>query len=259
MRLLINKGLIFLIFILICQNIFTADKKIDSDILIKMDEVVDSVDSKLYLHCETEREYKNYNYQIGKSIDKQPGRINIEFNSIIIPDIVSPALGPARTKIDLGNLEEGTYELEIKVEGEKSYGYLTVNPEYYRIDFEKQNRIQIIDTLLNRIPKNTIWGTIGYDERSSKLLAKDFIDSLKNLGAYQYTYRPGKYKYFEIDHTGEIMPPEDYRTNFIQKFIFKYPEDNTKLEELVGKFGNKHRDSLSIVLYTLDGKRFRSW
>jgi YbbR domain-containing protein len=161
MKQLSYTAVIFLVILLGCQKDYSIDS-IDSDIEIRLWETVDSTNRTLQLICTTERIYNCSNYTIKNTFSKSSNIINIDFKGIYIGDICLTAFGPANTVIDLGTLSNGTYNLNIKVEGKKSEGHLIVTDDYYAIELNKRRQIIIMNSPLFRIPANTIYGQVGY-------------------------------------------------------------------------------------------------
>lgn len=238
-----------------CRKDASVDK-IDSNIKIKMWETVDSTKRTLQFYCSTEKEYGCTNYGIIKTFSKSSDNIDIDFNGILIYDLCLTAIGPATTTIDLGTLSNGTYNLDIKVERKKSCGQLIVTSDYYAITLDKQKQLQIINSPLQRIPANTIWGTVGYHTSSTATLVQTFIDSLQILGATVQTYQSGDYGYFQINSSGQILPPQGHGYYFIRPFIFNYAGNTSALKTLVKKYWTSYGNSLSIMLYTTKGEIF---
>lgn len=234
-------------------------EKVDSDIKIEMWETMDSTKRTLQFNCSTEKAYGCSNYGISKTFSKSSDKIDIDFNGILIYDFCLTALGPATTTIDFGTLPNGTYNLNIKVAKEKSNGQLIVTPDYYEIKLDNQKQLQIINSPLQRVPTNTIWGTVGYHTSSSATLVQSFINSLQNLGATTQTYQSGDYGYFQVDSSGQILPPQNHGYYFVKPFILNYNGNTSALHTLVKDYGVNYGDALTITLYTTKGEIFRSW
>jgi len=233
--------------------------KIDSDIKINMRETVDSTKRSLQLYCSTEKVYECSNYVISKIFSKSSERIEINFTGIRDLTVCFNSFGPATTTIDLGIISNGTYKLIIEVEGKKSEGKLIVTSDYYKISLDKEKQLQIINSTLNRIPANTIWGTIGYHKSSTAQLVQTFIDSLQLFGSTTQTYQSGDFGYFQINSSGQILPPENHGYYFIRPYIYRYSGNTSVLKTLVKNYGTDYGDSLNIILYTTKGEIFRSW
>lgn len=190
------KRLIYILFVALFLSGCRSDSMIeviDSDVRLKLWETVDSTGRSLMLYCSTEKQYSCSNYAIDRSFNVSPGNIQIDFNGITTPEICLTSIGPATTTINLGSLANGTYQLVINVERNKSEGRLIVTSGFYEIILDQQEKLQIVNPILNRIPDNTIWGNVGYHTSTTAPLVQSFIDSLLQLGATSQVYQQGDY------------------------------------------------------------------
>lgn len=230
-----------------------------SDIEITMVETIDSTGRMFQFKCETIEEYPCANYHLLSSLNKVSNAYEIDFKGIDIPGVCLAAFGPARANIEFGNPANAVYDLVITTDETTSSGKLYVSTDYYILDFDKTGRIGFLNPILNRIPENTIWGTIGYHASDTEPLAEEFIESLKNLGAKTRSYLPGDYGYFSISSNGQIEPPENHGNYFIDAFILEYTGKSDNLKDIVRNYGLNYNDRLKILLYTTEGDMFRSW
>jgi len=251
--------IIILVFFIVSCNKDSSNEKITSDINIEMREKIDSTSRTFQFICKTQEEYPCCNYQIGNSFIKNSDRVEINFDGIIKPEVCLTAIGPATTTLDFGAISNGTYDLEINTEGKKSTGQLIITSDYYKIDLDKERKIQINYSTLQKIPTNTIWGTVGYQTNTNATVVQTFLDSLQLLGATNQTYPSGMYAYFQINSAGNILPPENHGYDHIKPYIFHYTGITSNLKTIVKEYGKNYGDSLNIVLYTTNGETFRSW
>jgi len=249
---------------------------IDSKIHIWMEEAVlrEGVakgPASLLLHCSTEKMYPAL-YPIVVDYRQSSGNIVIWFLGVNTAGPAPAAIGPASATVDLGALDNGTYNLTLSnplSNRMTTYtGVLTVSSGSYRIDLDDNPDFCFTNNPLNKTPENTIWGEIfgiGGPELPPPL--QSFLDELVNLGATAGTYSPGYYYGFQIDSSGNISLPPRLVTAlysyFDKAFIFHYSGDTAPLEQLVKKYAQYARDQgmagLEITLYTDKGERFLSW
>jgi len=235
-----------------------SDIEFDTDIKIKMKETLDSSKRTLQFYCFTEKEYGCANYGIKSTFNYSSNSIEIDFKEVLFSDFCLTAFGPARTTIDLGTISNGIYKLNIKVGKNNSEGQIVVTSNSYSILLTNQSQLQLTNSPLHRIPTNTIWGTIGYHTSFSDTLVQSFIDSLLYLGATVQTYEPGDYDYFQIDSSGQILPPQNYGNWIVRPYIFRYSGNTADLKTLLENFGTYYGNSMNIFLYTTKGEEFRS-
>lgn len=234
-------------------------RPINSDIEIRMIEILNEAGRTLELYCRTTEEYPCMNFPIDRRYSVKPGSISIRFKNVIDPGICATAFGPATTTINLGNLKPGAYNLSIDVVDSHNSGNLIITPDQYIIDIGKKKQIVLTGAVLNRVPASTIWGTIGYHQTATEPVVNEFLSSLLGLGAATRTYLPGDYGYFSIDESGEIEAPQNHGYYFIRPFIFNYSGTSGNLEDLLRTYRQNHGNDVSIMLYTSQGEIFRSW
>jgi hypothetical protein len=88
-------------------------------------------------------------------MSKNKNRIIINL-SYVLPVSPYPAFGPAVCRINIGELQNGKYEIEINIAGKISKGNLIVKDGSYELQFKTQKQLVISNYVLNRIPNNTI-------------------------------------------------------------------------------------------------------
>ncbi len=238
---------------------FFESQAIDSEIIITAWENLESANRTFELICATQESYPCSNYSIHHSISVKDQLIGIGFNKILIPNGCLTAFGPATTNINLGTLSNKTYNVEISLRNKTSKGRLIVNDSYYQFIMDREENFKLAYNKLNRIPANTVWGTVGYHAVSSENLAQSFIDSLQTIGATIRTFNLGEYGHFSINSSGGLEPPKNHGYYFIKAFIFNYPGNMDKLKSLVKNYGIRHGNALSIELKGSKGERYLSW
>jgi len=239
-----------------CKKEDSFTEAITSDIIISLFEEIDSTGNTFEMKCATEKIYNcsNFGIQTNYRIDGED--INIEFEKIIIPAICQTATGPAKSRINLENLENGTYNIEIKVGNKNNTGKLVVSDHSFNIEIENLKGLQLERNSLLRIPKNTIWGLIGYHANNTENLAQSYIDSLQILGATNANLSEGDYGYFTTNTSGDIIEPISHGYWFSIPYAFKYSNDMEILKNLIKNYKINYSDSVSINLYSSEGDHF---
>jgi hypothetical protein len=231
----------------------------DENIKIRMIENVDSVKRTLILNCATEKIFECSNYGIQTSFSVTSDKIIINFIQLQKPDICLTSLGPALAVINLGELANKNYELELNFASEKITGQLQVTTASFTATLTSQTKVQFLNPNLNRVPANTIYGTVHYHANSTNSIVQKFIDSLQYLGAKSTSYLPGDYNQFQIESNGQIKQTQDLGYYFTRYFIYNYTSNSAQLKNLVRRFGVNYPDSLLITLHTTRGETFYSW
>ena len=192
--------------------------------------------------------YNFSNFGIQTSYSVLGMDINIEFEKINTSSMCQTATGPATSKINLENLENGTYNIEIKVGNKNNIGKLVVSDYSFDIEIENLEGLQLERNPLLRIPKNTIWGLIRYHTNYTENLAQSYIDSLQILEAINANLSEGDYGFFTTNTNGYIIESTSNGYWFSIPYIFKYSNDMEILKNLIKNYKISYSDSVSINL-----------
>ena len=84
--------------------------------------------NQIYIVAETVKEFECVTYSITYSFQKNGNKINIEFLDVLKPEGCYAAFGPARTEINLGELEDNEYTIDFRLDGEETKASLSTNP-----------------------------------------------------------------------------------------------------------------------------------
>ena len=246
-------------------------------------QMVEAYDGTLSFICQTKRKYGNTCYYMDAEYEHSASNIDIALKGVIFKGNTCGLVETsASAVIDLGMLNNGTYNIDISVGAKKFTGKLVVSSDSYEVNFEDNTECYFAINQLNKIPEHTIWGSIIYyekeideeeieeieesddeeteepdDEELSELgVVESFFNELMELGAEEKLYNPGFYNAFYIDETGNITNTPEAATS--QHFIFHYQGDIEELGELVKRYTIEYRGQINISIYTYTGEGFHS-
>ncbi len=264
--LLMRKLLYCLVAVLLCTGIGSCKKSasdthssLDENLKISMRENIKDAKRTLSFYVTTEKTYPCSNYSIETSTTTGSDKIVISFIKINTPGICLTSLGPATAVIALEGLSARTYTLELHTGNDVINGQLTVSADQYVLTLPVQTKIESINPQLNRIPENTIFGTVHYHHSTTVGTVNKFIDSLQYFGAATKLYLPGDYQQFQIEANGQVKQVQDMGYYFTRYFIFHYAGDVTPLKNLVQRYGVTYKDSLLATINTSKGEVLYSW
>jgi len=145
--------------ILYARWIFDIHKlePIDSGINIRM---IEHSPQALQLNFSTKKMYPCCNFPIVFSWQLSSNIIDITFDGVFRSGICLTLPGPATAGIDLGVLNNETYQLYIHNGHETYTGELIVSSDNYKINFVDNLKVNCTNTPLNKIPENTILVTL---------------------------------------------------------------------------------------------------
>lgn len=242
-----------------CKKNASDTSSLDENLKISMRENIKDAKRTLLFYIATEKIYPCSNYSIETSTTTGSDKIVISFIKINTPGVCLTSLGPATAVIALEGLSARTYTLELHTGNDVINGQLTVSADQYVLTLPVQTKIESINPQLNRIPENTIFGTIHYHHSTTVGTVNKFIDSLQYSGAAAKTYLPGDYVQFKIETNGQIKQTQDPGYYFTRYFIFNYTGDATPFKNLVQRYGVTYKDSLLATINTSKGEVFYSW
>jgi len=228
-------------------------------------EVFENLDNGLRnveLRCVTDSIYNCINYRIDFDLNIKFDTFAITFNEIIKPNICLTALGPATAIVPLLVLST-TNEFLITVNSLTLPAQLILTDSTIEIVGGDSTWTRIVRPVLYRVPTNTIWGEVGYNDPVLRDSALTFFDSLTSLGATPETLSTGHYGYFFIDSTNAIdsilaLGPS-IGTDSLFSYIYNYTGDTTALSNLVAAYQNQAGNLVRVNVNTSDGYQFRSY
>ena len=125
-----------------------TDNSIDSIIEISANET--SPSGELVLDCRTKKQYNCSNYKIVSTARSDQNSIEISFTAVELGNLCATALGPATTKVNLGILPIGEYNLTLEIMGEQNRGLLIITQTQIIFEFDNLEGIQILTPTVPR-------------------------------------------------------------------------------------------------------------
>lgn len=232
---------------------------IDSKIRITQAEELTHSGKPYYLDLVTEKIYPCYNYSIDYVVLRRNNNFNIRLLSIHKPGICLTALGPARSRINLGNLNNGQYNLNIEINGAVESAKLDVTDSNYKISADNGLWLKYENKELRRVPEYIIWGQVGYSSDTLITVVNNFLDSLRTLGAQPRLLTPGDYGYFKIDMFGKIETPGNHGYHFVKMFLYEYRNNIADIESLMKRTQAKYFNQISLSCQTWRGDVIYGW
>ncbi|MCL2413872.1 MAG: hypothetical protein FWC94_01275 [Bacteroidales bacterium] len=245
-----------------------SNNGIDSEINITM---MEDLSGAIQLYFSTTKIYPCMNYWIDLSWKRSSNNIDVTFKGVISPGVCLRALGPATETLNLGVLNNGTYQLSFYNRDERQSGELIVSSEGYRINFANNSLVHFRNIPLNRIPENTIWVVVSYNEEN---LLLSFLEAFMELdvteksnvtrGYYSFEnyHMLGVFSGFKAENDGSITFLPSFTNcgvmlgrRFMRSFVFQNSESSANIEQLI----RQHREQIEIRAFTDKGEQFMSW
>ncbi len=207
---------------------------VDDDFTIDMFENIDNGVRNFQLDISTISPQTCLNYTISYDLDfnEQDNNIELTLNELIEPDDCIQGTSTTSLTIPFGSISEGTYRFDLNLKDAViNQGQLSVTAGHYLLEMESNDGIEILNPQLNRIPNNTIWGYVAYDNSSASTDAQDFLSNLQGLNTVfnienNNLYSAGYFGYFQLGENKELTLPGEINFNFYKSFIFQHDSDN---------------------------------
>lgn len=203
---------------------------------MRITELPDSAGRTLRLTFYTVKEYPCANFRINAELRFKDRHMQILFWDIDESGVCATAIRPASVSIDYRDLAPGNYKLSLLTKAEITDGELRVSSERFDFELLGSQLITPKRIILNRIPENTIFGTINYPDSATAATVKTFMDGLQNLGAKQQRFLPGTYDNFEVDTDGRIVQMGRMGSHYAVSFIYHYDGPDSRLRDYVRDF-----------------------
>ncbi|MEQ9442067.1 MAG: hypothetical protein RIG62_23710 [Cyclobacteriaceae bacterium] len=231
-----------------------------TDIQVEMKEYLDDQQRTLMFKFFTARDFGCINHRISYAYQQQIDGIAIALNKVEEPDACLKAMGPASAFVEIGSLNNGEYEFSLQIGDDiTNTGKLVVTPESYQLALNGDAGMNLETVLLQRVPKEAIWGTVQFFNESNDSFAKSFVAQLTKMGATEDKFQEGEYGFFQVDASGKITQPTFTDENPPFTFLLNFNGDQDDVISLLSEVNRNHGDEMAIRLYTANGDEFRSW
>lgn len=231
---------------------------VNSDIVVTMNEALGNPDRSFTLKLKTDQAYPCINYSLITDTKISGNNITVEVLGLYIPDICLTAIGPASAALAIPDMQDMTYNIVFKIGTNISYGRLTCSQDQFSLGMDDPRQVKISEPVLKRVPDNLIWGTVGYHEESTLDRVNEFLNSLKEAGAYVVSLDNGNYNYFEIENN-RIKEPVNSGYWFTRSFVYGFTGDKEPVRSVVKDYGKNYGDLMSITLSGDLGEEYLSW
>jgi len=226
---------------------------VEDEFSVHLWEALDGNDRKFHLNIETilakscenaEIEYTQYNQQEGIFVTV----------SDIINDHCTQGTFSAKANIPVGNLAVKEHDLDINLKNViPNVGKLIVTNDYYEIKIDELNGIVIPNNKLYKVPENTIWGYVAYDDATGEIPNDNFMDELNNMTS-PFTATSGYYGYFEIEQNSSVQVFNDLSKVHVKPFVFKYSGPISQLEDLRDTYDSSNFPGVDFKIYLSTGE-----
>ncbi|MEM8524708.1 MAG: hypothetical protein AAGG68_08690 [Bacteroidota bacterium] len=233
-------------------SILLAD--LDDEFKIEMWEVLGEDNRSLNFILETIQHQNCENQSIKASVQNQDQQFILNIEEITKPQIeecIEKQI-TAKGTSEFGEVKEDIYELQINLKSEViNKGKLLVSQEKYEILMDSDFGFFLPHPTLHRIPENTIWGYISYNNQTDEGIASDFIDRLSDFTA-PANLEKGYYGYFELNEKFEL--PQKPKEAHWAAFLLRSKGQMVSIRKTVHQFRRDHPNDIKIKMWTSEGE-----
>ncbi len=242
-----------------CQKDSNPDTNFVFDIedefeLSLTEKLVPGDNTSFWLNISSLREFEctNYGLESSKNVFVN-NSIQVAVSELIVPDDCIEGNAPAIGQVSFDALEPGTYEFSISIVNQiENKGTLYVQPDFYEMQIEDGNGILMPQTILQKIPNQTIWGYVSYEDNNIDLvgdLLADLNQSLESL-----TLPDGNYGHFQYNDGQVTIPNVKASYSKHRSFVFHLNISVDDLMEIVEEtYCPLYNDKIDLMIFTSDG------
>ena len=227
---------------------------IDPSFSIEMKETLDTIQQKFGIVAQSVEDQDCLNYGIAYSFDRLNGVISVSLNDLVPPADCIPGNGPALSEILVGYLVNGIFQIELNIKNTvKNLGSLQVSDESYVLEMESMDGILVKSSTLHRIPAQTIWGYVNYEESDYEIPALEFIQEIEEL-CEPVSLEQGEYYHFMINASDEVIISGQPEAPYPNSFIYRYTGTKQSLKDVLENFRSDFPESLNMKIFTASGE-----
>lgn len=247
-------------------SLASCKKDDDSNVLINIEEEFDVQlfeellpgQNNLRVHVSTKENLACSNVILGHSSSSDEGSIIISIDSLELIGDCDNIEATAHTNAELGNIETGTYNLEINLalNSITNEGKIIVSAEGYSIEMETTHGLTMLENNLLGIPDDYFWGYIYQLDNSGGNISTQFLGSLNAYGQTS-ELKDGHYGHFDIEENRVVLNDAAVETDIPDgaiPFLFKLNVDKTELKNFVLDFQTDQEARAKVVLFMGDGE-----
>ena len=233
---------------------------VEDDFYIDMFEDISGGENVFQINIQSIQEQTCLNSIIDYDLqfDVAGNSIILSINDILSPETCIEGNAPAFVSIPIENIEKRNYTIEINLKDVIiNKGNFFVSDTEYFLGMGTENGFELVHTRLIKIPKNTIWGYVGYEEEVDKMEAENFVKDLDDLSmniSEVEGYNDGYFGYFSILEDRSILLNGEIEEKFYESFIFNYDADYQDINDLIDNYCNQHPE-LNIYLFNGEGEK----
>lgn len=192
------------------------------------------------------------NHSIDFNFEAQSEIFKLSLNGIQDAADCEPGQAPARSEIKVGQLDVGFYDLEINLDNLViNKGTIAVSFDKYEIEINSSNGFKLKRSALYKVPENSIWGYIAYNDIDYADEADDFISFFNDFDSAPQ--QEGYYGYYRIDNQGKIVIDNQTNMQYFRAFTFSNVNEFDNVKDIVDQYRALHGSAFEISIMLSNG------
>lgn len=236
---------------------------IEDDFYIDLFEEIGTsgLDFQIELSTINEQDCLNYEIDVENDFDQPNRSIELTINDLVAPGSCIEGSAHTYETVTLGTLEPNLYVFNINLKDAViNEGKLRVAANRYEIEMETDDGIEVINNILYKIPRNTIWGYVAYSNSNAAGSASNFITGLTELSTVfeienNPDYVSGYYGYFTLgdDMAVSLRNEESLDVNNFMPFVFRH--NSSDMQDIIDQADQAcaENSNIEITLFAETG------
>lgn len=199
----------------------------------------------VHFDLETIKDGECLNGVITYDFTRSGTNLKLTLNEVVIPEDCILGIAPSVARVSVGYLESGFYPFELSLRNTVvNKGHLIASQGRYTIYLETEEGFILLNKTLLRVPENTFWGYVAYDDDNQVAIADEVFMDLEVLGTTAVLEK-GFYGYFSINSSTEGIEIKDSpQTAYLRPFVFSYNDEWEEVKDIGEAFNAAHPDML---------------
>lgn len=251
-------SIVISVLLLGCKNELQDDPVIvadvDNEFVVDMQETFTPMERPLQFKLQSLLNQSCQNYSIEFDLKVYDNRIILKMQELIPPAQGECELGnaPAISIAEAGVMAKGYFDLQINIQNDViNRGRLIVDNTSYRIDLESNIGITIPELVLNKIPKQTIFGCISYNNEGMKVPANTLLKVMQEQTNTQLL-PDGYYGYFKVKGNEIFASSKRTSDGSVHYFQANYT-DLATIKQTIQQYRSQYTDQLKLSFFTTEG------
>ncbi|MCB0594199.1 MAG: hypothetical protein H6557_24135 [Lewinellaceae bacterium] len=183
--------------------------------------------------------------------------LSISINEIIREEGCVAGEAPATASIrSYSPLPGGFYPLFVDLRDKvTSEGQMVITSGAYNVSLDEGGGIILLRPELLRIPDESIWGYVFYEDDVLEPVAAEFLAKLQSISKAR-SLSTGYYGYFLIDNNGVLKFTNQAAPANAQTFTYRFDGDKAALISLLEEYRSNYGEALEVKIFNTLGEEF---